>query len=412
MFWNKKKPEEQRSFENPAVPITADNLSALLGEWNSTASGQVVTLDNALELPAVLCAVNFLSATIASLPLHVYEKTEDGRKRTTKPIENILSKATNEETTSFDWRKYSYTRVFTGGRSLTFIERNTVGRIINLWPLDPSKVQIQRRNGRKIYKYTEVNSGMSKAPVTYTASEIIDVSYNLESDMLTTISPVLKGKEAIGLGLASTKYGAKLFQNGGVPPFVMTGKFTSGAGLKRAAADVNAALKETANKVRQVLTLPENHDIKTLGIDPEKMQAVELKRYIVEEIARIYNLPPSFLQDLTNGTFSNVEQQDLHLVKHTIRHWVTQLEQELNLKLFGRNNNKMYAEFNLDGLLRGDFVTRMAGYASGIQNAVLVPNEARELENRAAKEGGDELLIQGATVPLGSQPTQTGGEDA
>jgi len=110
------------------------------------------------------------------------------------------------------------------------------------------------------------------------------------------------------------------------------------------------------------------------------------------------------LQDLSNGTYSNSEQQDLHFVKHTLKRWIEQIEQELNLKLFGRGNNSRFVEFNVDGLLRGDFKTRMEGYAIGIQNALLKPNEARRAENRPDDSEGDELLIQGATVPLGSQP--------
>jgi HK97 family phage portal protein len=133
---------------------------------------------------------------------------------------------------------------------------------------------------------------------------------------------------------------------------------------------------------------------------------VDLQRFQIEEVARIFSLPPVFLQDLTHGTFSNTEQQDLHLVKHTVRRWITQIEQEMNLKLFGRDNNDLYVEFNLDGLLRGDFSSRMAGYATGIQNGILKPNEARASENRPSADNGDDLLIQGATVPLGSQVTQ------
>jgi len=110
-----------------------------------------------------------------------------------------------------------------------------------------------------------------------------------------------------------------------------------------------------------------------------------------------------FLQDLTHGTFSNTEQQDLHFVKHTVKRWAEQFEQELNLKLFGRANRDRFAELNLDGLLRGDFMTRMSGYATSIQNAIQTPNEIRRRENLPAQAHGDDLLIQGATVPLGSQ---------
>jgi len=113
-------------------------------------------------------------------------------------------------------------------------------------------------------------------------------------------------------------------------------------------------------------------------------------------------LPPVFLQDLTHGTFSNTEQQDLHFVKHTVKRWVEQTEAEMNLKLFGRNSAQ-YVEFNVDGLLRGDFKTRMEAHATSIQNGIRTPNEVRDIENLPPMDEGDNLMIQGATVPIAAQ---------
>ena len=151
------------------------------------------------------------------------------------------------------------------------------------------------------------------------------------------------------------------------------------------------------------MALPLGHELKTIGLSPENMQLIELQRFSIEQIARIYSLPPVFLQDLTHGTFSNTEQQDLHFVKHTVKRWVEQFEQEMNLKFFGRGSD-FYVEFNVDGLLRGDLKSRMEAYAVSIQNAIRTPDEIRAIENLPAM-GATELLIQGATVPLGSQPT-------
>jgi HK97 family phage portal protein len=150
------------------------------------------------------------------------------------------------------------------------------------------------------------------------------------------------------------------------------------------------------------MALPLGHELKTIGLSPENMQLLELQRFSIEQIARIYSLPPVFLQDLTHGTFSNTEQQDLHFVKHTVKRWVEQFEQEMNLKFFGRGSD-FYVEFNVDGLLRGDLKSRMEAYAVSIQNALRTPDEIRAIENLPAK-GANDLLIQGATVPLGSQP--------
>lgn len=402
-FWNRKKaePEQRATVEDPAVPISSAHILDFLGaSGGASAAGINVTIDKAMGVPAIWAAVNFISGTMAGLPLNLYQKTEGGRVKVDSPLARILHDSWNDETSSFDARKYSYEQVFTGGRSITFIESNAAGRVINLWPLNPETVKIEMRGGRKVYRYKE----QGRKEIVYVAGEIIDIPFSLRPDMMTSRSPILTNADTIGLGIAATNYGSKLFQNGGVPPFMITGNFESGAALKRASDDLQSAIRAASKENRLALSLPTGHEIKSIGIDPEKSQLVELKRFLIEEYARIYSLPPTFLQDLSNGTFSNTEQQDLHFVKHTIKRWVEQTEQEMNLKLFGKLNNEFYVEFNLDGLLRGDFKTRMEGYASGIQNAVLTPNEARRQENRPDMDEGNKLMIQGATVPLGSQP--------
>jgi len=402
-FWNSKKPEQRSSIEDPTVRVSSSNFMEFFGvDSGVSASGVNVTLDNAMGVPAVWAAVNFLSGTIAGLPLKHYKKTESGREVVNGDLSDILHYAVNDEMSSFEWRKYSFDRTFTGGRQYTYIER-VGGKIVNLFPLDPSCVTAKIVGGKKIYQFSEGG----KVTKTYGAKDIIDIPFCLKPDMVTVLSPILTNRDTIGLGIAATNYGSKFFQNGGVPPFVMTGNFTSGAGLNRASNDLQDAVKNANRENRLALTLPAGHEIKTLGVDLEKAQLVELKRFIIEEVARIYSLPPNFLQDLSRSTFSNVEQQDLHLVKHTIRRWVEQAEQEMNLKLFGRKNNDEYVEFNLDGILRGDFLTRMEGYSKGIQNGILKPNEARRQENRPDDPEGDSLMIQGATVPLGSQNKTT-----
>lgn len=400
-LWNPFKKEQRSSIEDPTVAVSSANFLEFFGATGGvSASGVNVTIDNAMGVPAIWAAVNFLAGTIAGLPLKHYKKTDKGREEVSGKLSSILHRAVNDEMSSFDWRKYSFERTFTGGRQVTVIDK-VGGQIENLYPLDPTYVTVTRVSGKKRYRYAPPGI---KAKI-YDADQVIDIAFCLKSDMVKAISPIMANKDTIGLAIAATNYGSKFFQNGGVPPFVMTGNFATGKGLTRASDDLQEAVKKAVKDGRLALTLPSGHDIKSIGVDLEKSQLVELKKFIIEEIARIYSLPPTFLQDLTRATFSNVEQQDLHLVKHTIKRWVEQAEQEMNLKLFGREKTDEYVEFNLDGLLRGDFKTRMEGYAKGIQNGILKPNEARRQENRPDDPKGDVLLIQGATVPLGSQPT-------
>lgn len=396
----KAAPEERQN-----APQSAPDFLQVLGlsALSNSAAGIAVTTESALGVPAVLAAVNFLSGALAALPVNLFRETDAGRERVTDtPLAAILDAVANEEMTAFKWRKQLFESVFTVGRGLTFIERDRAGRVLNFWPLDPEKTKIKRsEKGAKFYEY---RPGGGQKLVTYQSNEVIDLAFMLRADGLSHRGPIATARDVIALAIAATQFGSKFFQNGGVPPFAVTGNFQSGGAMRRSAGDLEEAVKNAAREGRQALVLPAGLEIKSLGADAGKAQLVELKKFSIEEIARIYSLPPTFVQDLSRATFTNSEQQDLHLVKHTLMRWVIDFEQEMNLKVFGREAQPYRIKLNVDGILRGDFPTRMDGYAKAIQNGVMTPNEARALENRPPDPQGNQLMIQGATVPMGSQP--------
>ena len=385
---------ENRNLENPNAPVSATDFLQIMG-WGDfeSSSGVNVNVDTALGIPAVWSAVNFLSGTIASLPLNVYQKTESGREKYEGRISGILHDVVNDGMSSFEWRKYMFEQVLTGGRSVTYIERNGKGEVVNLYPIDPTDVRVEVIGGRKTYRLDAR---------VYEARDVIDIPFMLKANGVDVRGPIATNRDAIGMAIAASRYGSKAFQSGGIPPVVLQGPFQSGAAAQRASEDVANTTAKLAREGRPVMALPLGHEMKQIGFNPEQMQLIELQRFSIEQVARIYSLPPVFLQDLTHGTFSNVEQQDLHFVKHTIRRWIEQTEAELNLKLFGRTTN-LYVEFNVDGLLRGDIKSRMEAHATSIQNAIRTPNEVRDIENMPPMDNGDDLMIQGATVPIGTQ---------
>lgn len=357
-----------------------------------------VSMEEALGVPAVWAAVNFISGTIAGLPLNVYDRDAKGNKKKVKatranPVVNVLHSAVNDDLSSFQWRFDMFTAVLTEGRFVTYIERDERGQPINLFPLPGATVE-RLPNGRKRYKHSA--GGKTNF---YDQADVIDITFMLRSDLLTHRSPLRQCAVAIGKAANANEYGSKLFANGGLPAFTLQGPFGNEKSASRAAENIAEATKEAARKGGNVLAIPIGHKLEPLGSDPEKMQLVQTQEFAVVEVGRIYSLPPTFLQDLSRATFSNSEQQDLHLVKHTLKRWVEQVEAEFNLKLFGRGSSR-FAEFNLDGLLRGDYKTRMEGNSTAIQTGQLTPNEARAMDNREPLAGGDALMIQGATVPL------------
>lgn len=389
----RSKPAETRNIENPTIPVSAASFLEFFGIDKGNLPA--VTVDSALTVPAVAAAVGFLSRSLANLPLHAYRVRGNQSERLGGKLQRILNEAPNTGWTSFGARQYFWQQVFTCGRGLLYIER--VGpNADSLWPMDPAKTTVTRTGFRKTYTFEGK---------TYDAADVIDVPFMLKSDQLGVHSPLVMGKPAIQLALSMGDYAAGFFAGGGVPPLALVGPLPAGAdAMKRAQADVKRAIDGAKGRNEAIMPIPAGYELKPVGFDPDKGQMTEARRLQIEEIGRLFNLPPVFLGDLTHGTFSNTEQQDLQLVKHVIAHWAKALEEEFNLKLFGAENNRRYVEHALDGLMRGDFQTRMAGLSQGIQNALITPNEARALDNRAPLPNGNDLMIQGATVPLGTQP--------
>jgi HK97 family phage portal protein len=396
--WRKALGVEQRdSPESIKSSATAAEMLAFFGLDSSALP--TATPENAMKVPAYSSARNFLSSSLANLPLHAY-RTENGQaKRLGGALQRLLNEAPNAEWSSYGARKYFWSGVFgERGRGLLWIERG-IREPLALWPMDPTKTTVKRVGVRKVYEWND--NGVKK---TYDAADVIDVPFLLKADQLSTYSTLSNGTRAIQLALAMNDYGSQVFANGGVLPLAVVGPPGTGPdATKRMIGDISRLIDQAKQEGKQLFPLPSGYDIKPVGFDPEKGQMTEARRFQIEEIARVFNLPPVFLQDLTHGTFSNTEMQDIAFVKHVVSQWAKALEDEINLKLFGAENNRRFVEHSLDGLLRGDFLSRMQAHGQAVQNAIRTPNEVRALENLPPKTGGDDLLIQGATVPVGTQ---------
>lgn len=390
------------SAETERIPVSAENFLAFFGV-NGT-NLPAVTIDSALTVPAVECAVTFLSRTLAAVPMHVYRRTEAGPAKLTGKLGVVIHENPNDQMDAFKFRQWFWQQVFTGGRGLAWIERAGTS-IEAIWPMDPTKTTIHRNGGRLSYEFDGKE---------YAAADVIDVPFMLKADGVKHYGPIALASKAIQLSLAMNDYASTFFAGGGIPPLALVGPLPQGAdAMRRAMADIHRAIDTAKNTERPVFPMPPGHELKPIGFDPEKGQMTEARRFQIEEIARAYQLPPVFLQDLSRATFSNAEQQDLHLVKHLIGQWAQALEGEMNLKLFGRMNGGRFVEHNLDGLMRGDFKSRIEGIARAIQSGFMTPNEGRALENRPdhPNPAADQLLVQGATVVLGSQVNTDGGVD-
>ncbi|MBQ1617758.1 MAG: phage portal protein, partial [Ruminococcus sp.] len=307
----------------------------------------------------------------------------------------------------FVFRETLMTHLLLWGNAYAQIIRNGKGEIMALYPLMPNKMSVDRdENGQLYYTYTRSSE---EAKTSETGRVILlpkDVLHipGLGFDGLVGYSPIAMAKNAIGLAIATEEYGAKFFANGAAPSGVLEHPSTLKNPEKlREAWQSQFGGSQNSNRIA---VLEEGLKYTPISISPEQAQFLETRKFQINEIARIFRVPPHMVGDLEKSSFSNIEQQSLEFVKYTLDPWVVRWEQNLQRILLNPDEKKDYFfKFNVDGLLRGDYASRMTGYATARQNGWMSANDIRELENldRIPTElGGDLYLINGNMLPMQS----------
>ena len=396
-----------RSRDKPKDFLNGSHYSFFFG---GTSSGKPVNETTAMQMTAVYSCVRILSETVAGLPLNVYRYNDSGGKEKAykHPLYRLLHDEPNPEMTSFAFRETLMSHLLLWGNAYAQIIRNARGEVIALYPLMPNKMTVDRdQNGRLFYSYqrsAEDPTTLGKSStVSLSPSDVLHIP-GLGFDGLIGYSPIAMAKNAIGLAMATEEYGAKFFANGAAPSGVLEHPGTI-KDPQRVKESWNSAYQGSANS-HKIAVLEEGMKYTPIGIAPEQAQFLETRKFQINEIARIFRIPPHMLADLEKSSFSNIEQQSLEFVKYTLDPWVVRWEQSMCRVLFSESEKPSYfIKFNVDGLLRGDYASRMSGYATARQNGWMSANDIRELENldRIAPElGGDLYLINGAMMLLGS----------
>jgi len=376
--------------------------------FGGTSSGKAVNERSAMQTTAVYACVRILAEAIASLPLHLYQYNADGGKErvTDHPLYYLLHDEPNPEMTSFVFRETLMAHLLLWGNAYAQVIRDGRGRVLALYPLLPSKMEVSRApNGELIYAYRrdkeESRENPDSGQVLLRRDEVLHIP-GLGFDGLIGYSPIAMAKNAVGMSIATEEYGAAFFANGAQP-----GGILEHPGVikdpQRVKESWNAAYQGSGNAHR-VAVLEEGMKFQAIGIPPEQAQFLQTRKFQITEISRIFRVPPHMVGDLEKSSFSNIEQQSLEFVKYTLDPWVIRWEQSLQQSLILPSEKPgLFVKFNLDGLLRGDYQSRMTGYATARQNGWMSANDIRELEdmNRiAAEEGGDLYLINGNMLPL------------
>jgi HK97 family phage portal protein len=372
-----------------------------------SSAGKNVNERSAMQMTAVYSCVRILAEAVAGLPLHLYRYKEDGGKE--RAIDNnlyhLLHDEPNKEMSSFIFRETLMTHLLLWGNAYAQIIRNGKGEVVALYPLMPNKMQVDRdENGELYYIYTRSSDEaktMEGVTVYLTPRDVLHIP-GLGFDGLVGYSPIAMAKNAIGLAIATEEYGAKLFANGAAPSGVLEHPGTI-KDPSRLRENWNSTFGGSANSGK-VAVLEEGMKYTPISISPEQAQFLETRKFQIDEIARIFRVPPHMVGDLEKSSFSNIEQQSLEFVKYTLDPWVIRWEQSLSRALLNEDEKRKYFfKFNLEGLLRGDYESRMSGYAVARQNGWMSANDIRELENMdkiPAEDGGDLYLINGNMLPL------------
>jgi HK97 family phage portal protein len=306
---------------------------------------------------------------------------------------------------SFVFRETLMTHLLLWGNAYAQIIRNGKGEVIALYPLIPSRMTVNRdENGQLYYEYSsasdDINSNSSRT-VVLMPRDVLHIP-GLGFDGLVGYSPIAMAKNAIGMAIACEEYGAKFFANGAAPSGVLEHPGTI-KDPKKVREAWQSQFGGSSNAGR-VAVLEEGMKYTPISISPEQAQFLETRKFQINEIARIFRIPPHMVGDLEKSSFSNIEQQSLEFVKYTLDPWVIRWEQSLMRSLLSNDEKKEYfIKFNLEGLLRGDYESRMKGYSIGRQNGWMSANDIRELENldRISREdGGDLYLVNGNMLPL------------
>ena len=371
-------------------------------------SGEMITVEVALTVSAVLAAFTILSEDLSSIPLILYQRKAKGKDRAWgSPYYRLMHDRPNAEHTSMIFRELMEGHLLGWGNFYGQLCWNSAGDVTDIWPLRPDRMFVERLNGQRIYRYSTADGKLRN----FLSDSILHIpAFGFNG--LTGLSRIAMARNSIGLAKSAEKFGSKFYENDARPGVAYkTDKKLSETAynhLQESLVDDHAG----ADNSHKPMILEEGLTIQEIGIPPEDAQYLETRRFQVSEIARIFRVPPHMIGDVSGSTSwgSGIDSMEQGYVNHTLRPWAIRIEQCLDQQLLlEKDRGTQYFEHLFDALLRGDIATRYAAYASAIGSGWMNPNEARTRENMNPYDGGDEftrpLNMRSATTPAPS-PTQ------
>jgi len=370
---NKNKPEE-RNYLDYAI-------------GNVSSKSVLVNPDTALNFSAVYAAVRVISETISQLPFNYYIKTDRGREQYTEsPLYLLGHSEPNHIQTKYIFFETLINTLLLYGNAYAHIQRNPRGLPIALYLIHPDDVKVNYINDALLYEIKDVGN--------YDSSDIIHIP-DMALDGIIGQSRIAAAKDNIALGIAAQTYGKDFFESGAKVSGVLKHPGQLGADAMKSLSQQWHRTYHSGYKGNfKTAVLEEGMDYKAIQLRPDEAQFLSTRKFSILEISRIFRVPPHLLGDLERATFSNIEQQSIEFVTHTINPLATKIEQEFNKKLiFENDKGTTYFEFNTTALLRGDSKSRAEYYAKLFSIGAISPNEIRRKENMNDSEDGNKYYV-------------------
>lgn len=378
-----------------------------------TSAGVVVTPDTGLLNDTAWACRRYLSQSLGLLPARVLQP--NGKNYTliqNHPTDSILNYRPNPELSPFQLRETLTSWAITHGNGIAEIERDLVGRVANLWPIEPWRISISRYkdSGELVYL---VSMGAGQDPVPLSSSEVLHIR-GFGNDAIG-IGVVEYAAQTIGWARATEIFGAAFFGKG--LHFGGTAVFKDTANdeqIEAAQKRLEEAFAGAANNSKWFVGDGEM-DITRMTATPNESQFIETMQHQVEAICRWFGVPPHKVMHLVRSTFSNIEHQSIEVVTDAIAPWALRWEQECSYKLFGANRSRLKVEFDLKGMLRGAYKERQEGLQIQRRNGIINGDEWRDLEGMGpqADGAGQVYIVEKNMVPLdmlrevASRPTKS-----
>ena len=351
-------------------------------------SGVAVDKATALTFTAVWSAIRLLSESISSLPVNVYERNAIGDKQLAfkNPAYKLVHNEPNKYMSSITFFEKVMMDLCINGNSYIRIDRNGAGNPVALIPLNADNVSIKQSNGDFFYHIKDSDETLDDENILHFKG--------ISSDGIIGLSPISQNANAIGWGIALEKYGSKFFTNASkLSGVLQTDRALSEQAIERLRNSFNNTYTQLSNS-QSTAILEEGLSFKPISISPEQSQFLASRVFSITEIARMFNIPTFMLQEHSKSSFNNIESLSQSYVTYTLMPYIRRMESEMNRKLFRkRDKGKLFVEWNVNALLRGNIKDRSDSYKTAVGNGWMTINEVRRKENMNSIEDGDKHYI-------------------